>query len=75
MILHPDIQFQIECLSASLVEQLIEQYGYDLLQALDTLYLSETYRQICRPETGLYYESPLYVFSYLQNEIECGISS
>lgn len=70
--LHKDVIFQIDCLSETLVGMLMEELGYDLLQALDTLYLSETYRLICDPETGLYYESPIYVFSYLLNEIKHG---
>jgi hypothetical protein len=33
---------------------------------------SETYKRLCDPNCGLYYESAVYVFSYLQNEIETG---
>ena len=71
--MNKDIEFQIECLSAELVEMLMEKYGWDIRQALDELYGSETYRRLCDPACGLYYESPLYVFSYLENEIETGV--
>lgn len=68
-----DIQFQIECLSTELTAMLMDEYGWDMKHALDELYSSETYKRLNDPETGLYYESAVYVFSYLKNEIETGI--
>ena len=35
-----DTQFQIECLSAELVEMLMRRYGWDMKNALDELYSS-----------------------------------
>lgn len=43
---------------------------YDIKKALDELYSSETYARLNYSACGFYYESPVYVFSYLQNEIE-----
>ena len=68
-----NIQFQIECLSTELVEMLMQKYGWDMKKALDELYSSETYKRLCNPDCGLYYEGSVYVFSYLENEIETGI--
>lgn len=68
-----DIQFQIECLSAELTTMLMDKYSWDMKRALDELYSSETYKRLNDPVTGLYYESAVYVFSYLKNEIETGI--
>lgn len=68
-----DIQFQIECLSTELVEMLMQKYGWDMRKSLDELYSSETYRRLCDPECGLYSESAVYVFSFLENEIETGL--
>ena len=59
-----DIQFQIECLSTELVEMLMYKYGWDIKKALDELYSSETYKRLCNPACGLYYEGAVYVFSY-----------
>ena len=70
-----DVQFQVECLSTELAEMLMGKYGWDVKKALDELYSSETYKRLCNPECGLYYESAIYVFSYLQNEIETGMVS
>ena len=67
-----DIQFQIECIAVELTEMLMEKYGWDMKRAIDELYTSETFDRLTDPECGLYYESPVYVFSFLQNEIETG---
>ena len=67
-----DIQFQIECIAVELTEMLMEKYGWDMKRALDELYTSETFDRLTDPECGLYYESPVYVFSFLQSEIETG---
>ena len=67
-----DIQFQIECLATELTEMLVAPYGWDIKKALDELYSSETFKRLNEPECGLYYESVVYVFSYLQEEIEKG---
>lgn len=46
---------------------------YDIKKALDELYSSENYARLNEPTCGFYYESLVYVFSYLQNEIETGV--
>jgi hypothetical protein len=63
----------IECISTELVEMLMEKYGWDMKRALDELYTSETFKRLNDPKCGLYYESPVYVFTYLENEIETGV--
>ena len=68
----PEIQFQIDCVSKNLVTMLMERYGWDMKRAIDELYTSETFDRLTDPECGLYYESPGYVFSFLQSEIETG---
>ncbi len=67
-----DIQFQIECLTAELAEMLMEKYGWDIRRALDELYTSSTYAKLNDPECGLYFESPVYIFQFLESEIETG---
>lgn len=71
--MNEDIQFQIECLSTELVEILMSKYGWGIKKALDELYYSETYKRLCTPACGLYYEGAVYVFSYLENEIETDV--
>lgn len=71
--MNEDIQFQIECLSTEIVELLMDKYNWDIKKALDEWYTSETFKRVCNTQTGLYYEGAVYVFSYLENEIETGI--
>ncbi|MDE6040753.1 MAG: hypothetical protein K2F99_04165 [Muribaculaceae bacterium] len=67
-----DIQFQIECLAVELTEMLMEEYGWDLLHALDELYSSATFAKLNDPECGLYYQGAVYIFQFLKSEIETG---
>lgn len=71
--MNKDIEMMIESLSNDLVLNLMQDYGWDLRKALDQYYDSETYRRICDIKTGFWYESPIYVYEYLKNEIETGI--
>jgi hypothetical protein len=41
-------------------------------QAMTTVFNSETYEKLMDERTGLYYQSPRYVFSYLTTELETG---
>ncbi len=66
------IQFQLECLTGELTEMIVEKYGWEIPTALDVLYNSETYRKISDPECEMYYQGAVYLFSFLQNEIETG---
>lgn len=68
-----DIQFQIESLTTELIHLLIDEYNWDFNRALDELYHSETYHKLEDERSGLYYQSALYIFQYLKNEIETGI--
>ena len=39
-------------------------------QALSTVINSDTYQRLQRDATGFYYQSPGYVYSFLQNELK-----
>ena len=39
-------------------------------QALSTIINSDTYQRLQRDATGLYYQSPGYVYSFLENELK-----
>ncbi len=57
-----DRQFMIECLCEDIVPMIIEEYHLTDKEAFDRLYKSKTFSKIEDPETGLYYQSPVYVF-------------
>ena len=67
-----DIQYMNECMMRDLAVMLINKYNISLAEALDILYNSETYEKLQDPSTGLYFQSPVYVFDFLQRELQQG---
>ena len=66
------IKMMQEDISASLVQMLMEQMNYSMDEALDALYNSDTFSRLQDSRTGLYYQSPGYVYSFLDNELTTG---
>ncbi|MBQ7449006.1 MAG: hypothetical protein IJS73_04275 [Paludibacteraceae bacterium] len=48
---------------------LIEDYGYDIPTAMHTLYTSNTFRRLEDERTGLYYQSAVYLYDILKQEL------
>ena len=63
------IKMMQEDMYAELILILMEEYGYTLEKAMDTLYNSETFARLQNADTGLYYQSPGYVYSFLNSEL------
>ena len=64
-----DRQFLSECLCEDIIPMIMEEYHLTDKDALDRLYKSKTFSKIEDPETGLYYQSPVYVFDMLKEEL------
>lgn len=67
-----EIQYMNECMMRDLAVMLIGEYNISLAEALDILYNSETYEKLQDPTTGLYFQSSVYVFDFLQRELRQG---
>ena len=67
-----DFEYMKEAMAADLAELLSNNLELTIPEALDILYNSETYLKLSDPNTGLYFQSTLYVYSYLQQEISTG---
>ena len=63
-----DRQLMIECLCEDIVPMIMEEYHLTDKEAFDRLYKSKTFSKIEDPQTGLYYQSPVYVFDMLKEE-------
>lgn len=50
----------------------IEDYHVGIQEALDTIYNSDTYRKLTDEQTGLYIQSPAYVYELLNAEYRTG---
>ena len=61
-----------ECMTRDLAVMLVEDYQISIPEALDILYNSETYEKLQDTRTGLYFQSPVYVYDFLQNELKNG---
>lgn len=67
-----DFQYMLECQERDIATLLVEEYNMTIRQALDVLYQSDTYQALKNPKTGLFFQSPIYVMSYLSDEITNG---
>lgn len=63
-----EIEMLVEGIAADVLQILVSKDGYSLEEALDYLYKSRTFHALERPETGLYYQSPVYIYDCLQSE-------
>lgn len=67
-----DFEYQVECTTRDLADKLVENFSMTVPQALRVVYNSETYEKLINPKTGLYFQSPLYVYDFLKNEVLTG---
>lgn len=65
-------EYQKEGAARDLTLMLMKEYGWPLEKAIDVLYDSDTYAKITDPQTGLFFQGSLYLYSFLKNEIETG---
>lgn len=68
-----DFDYMVEHVSADLIVMLVEEGGMTFEDAVDTLYNSDTYSKLKNANTGLFFQSPKYVYTFLDNEIKTGI--
>ena len=65
-------QQMIEYMVQDLVEMISEAQGVEYDLAMRSLYDSAVYEKLLDVETGLYRESPAYVYGLLQDELNFG---
>lgn len=52
-----------------LISRLMEERGITMQEAFDIVYQSRLFEKLNNPNTGLYFQSSGYVYSYLQDEL------
>ena len=67
------IQVMKDDIATAIIGYLMEDHEYSWQEALDVLYTSETFERLQDDETGFYYQSPGYVYSFLDNEIRVAV--
>ena len=58
-----------EDMTEELITMLMASRHYSMNEAMDVLYNSDTFSRLEDDNTGLYYQSPGYVYSYLNQEL------
>ena len=53
-----------------LISRLMEERGLTMQEAFDKVYNSRLFEKLNDPQTGLYFQSSGYVYSYLQEELD-----
>ena len=66
------IDMMKEDVCAELIALLMKGRHYTMSETIDMLYNSDTYNRIQDQSTGLYYQSPAYTYTYLQQELLTG---
>jgi len=66
------IECMIEDLSSEIIRILMEEWRYDMTQAMEIYYNSDTFERLSDPATGLYYQSAGYVYDFLKKELTTG---
>lgn len=67
-----DFDYMVESISHDISLMLMERRGMTMIEALDTLYNSETYEKLSDARSGLYFQAPGYVYDFLDKEVEYG---
>lgn len=60
-----DFQYLKEQVTARMIEILTEEQNLPLEQAIDKVYSSDLFQKLSNAETGLFYQSPRYLLSYI----------
>ena len=64
-----EFNYQKEQLTAKMIQILVEEKGYEMEEAIDRVYSSDIYKKLSDRRTGLFFQSPRYVLSFLQEEL------
>lgn len=58
----------MESLTRELILRRMEETGETMREAMSFVYNSKTYSALNNPNTGLYFQSPVYVYDMLSEE-------
>lgn len=64
-----EFQYLLEQLVHDLTLMIMSDYGYDMQSAINIIYQSKTFEKMEDPDTGLYYQSSVYVYTFLKEEL------
>ncbi|MBR1514389.1 MAG: hypothetical protein IJ622_08880 [Bacteroidales bacterium] len=62
--------FMVETLTRELITRLMEERSLTMREAMDIVYNSKTYSVLNNLDSGLYFQSPAYIYDALEEEID-----
>lgn len=65
--------FMIETLTSEMIARLMEERSLTMREAMDIVYRSKTYSALNNLKTGLYFQSPVYLYDHLQQELNASL--
>ena len=63
-----EFDFMVQSVTTDLITILTKEKHLSISKAFDILYQSKTFAKLLDANTGLYYQSPRYIYSYLVEE-------
>lgn len=60
----------IETLTRELIARLMDERSFSLRDAMDIVYNSKTYSSLNNVKTGLFFQSPAYLYDLLEEEMK-----
>ena len=67
-----DRDFLIEANIQDVLKYIITEFGLSITEARRRFYVSEVFAKLQDMDTGLYLESPAYIYDLYQNEVKNG---
>ncbi len=67
-----DREFLIEANIQDVLKYIIVDFGLSITEAMRKFYVSEVFEKLQNKDTGLYLESPAYIYDLYQNELRNG---
>ena len=64
-----EFRFVTDCDVETIVEYLMTDHSISAIEAFRTIYESRIYAKLEDPKTGLYLQSPAYIYEYLREEL------
>lgn len=65
-----EMEYLNECTARDVITMLVEKKNLSIAEAMDIFYNSKTFENLCNKETGLYFQSSVYIYDVLENELK-----
>ncbi|MCR5550358.1 MAG: hypothetical protein K6F40_05420 [Bacteroidales bacterium] len=65
-----EMDYMNECTARDVITMLVVKRKMSIADAMDAFYNSKTFENLSNKETGLYFQSPVYIYDVLNKELE-----